>query len=473
MLESATAFESLRAPCLGDTGILEEKSMKIPYHKGFMEFDETLFRNLCIIELHAGKGFQDVPQAAGEIRRSLENPIGSERLCEMARGRKRMLVITSDHTRPMPSRLTLPLLLEEARKYNCELDVRILIATGCHRPDNDEEMLEKFGPGLLRAEKFINHDCHDPDLMSCMGRLPSGGELRLNNLVEWADLIVAEGFIEPHFFAGFSGGRKSILPGIADEKTVYSNHCAGFISADTTRAGILENNPIHQDMLFASRAAGLAFILNVVLDSGKNIRRAFAGHPEKAHDEGCRFVSASAVVKVAAADIVLASNGGYPLDQNLYQAVKGMTAAEACVNPGGVIIMVAACSDGIGGEGFFRWMADGETPGDALSAIEGRQPHETTADQWQAQILARVLSKNKVILVTTMLDSAMVEKMHMMHASDIESAMRSAIRMTREDAGILVIPNGVDVIMEKVQWVNGLRQSTHIAEGCRLPTGNG
>jgi len=422
--------------------------MKIPYHKGFMEFDETLFGNLGTTQLHAGMGFRDLPQAAEEIRRSLANPIGSRRLSEIARGRKRMLVLTSDHTRPMPSRLTMPLLLEEARTHNAEIEVRILIATGCHRPDSDEEMLEKFGPELLRTEKFINHDCHDPHLMSDMGRLPSGGELRLNSLVEWADLIVAEGFIEPHFFAGFSGGRKSILPGIADEKTVYSNHCAGFISSDTARAGRLKNNPIHQDMLFASKAAGLAFILNVVLDSGKNIRRAFAGHPEKAHAAGCNYVSESATIKAVAADIILTSNGGYPLDQNLYQAVKGMTAAEACVNPGGVIIMVSACSDGVGGENFYRWMADGETPGAVLAAIEGRQPHETTADQWQAQILARILTKHKVILVGAMLDSATVEMMHMMHAPDIGSALRRALGMTRENASILVIPNGVDVIME-------------------------
>ncbi len=421
--------------------------MKIPYHTGYLEFDGTPYNVIGVIEVHGAKaGIKDKKQCEDEVRRALQNPIGTSQLCDMAREAQRMLVITSDHTRPMPSELTLPLLLAEARMHNPGLEVRILIATGCHRPDTQEEMLAKFGKDLLQTEWFSNHDCHDLDQVIYKGTLPSGGELWLNNLVDWADLIVAEGFIEPHFFAGFSGGRKSVLPGIAAEKSVYANHCAEFISSGLARTGNLNGNPIHRDMLCAAEAAGLAFILNVVLDSEKNIKRAFAGHPEHAHRQGCAYVSVQSSAQAIPADIVITSNGGYPLDQNLYQAVKAMTAAEACLNPGGIIIIVAGCSDGVGGEGFYRWFADAESPHAVLKAIETRKQHETTADQWQAQILARILTKHKIILVSSMIDEITVENMHMSLAPDIESALARAIDIKGKHARLLVIPNGVDII---------------------------
>ncbi len=238
----------------------------------------------------------------------------------------------------------------------------------------------------MSNEKHNSHDSRNKGNMVFKGILPSGGELWLNSLIDRADLTIAEGFIEPHFFAGFSGGRKSILPGIASEKTVLANHCSEFIADANSSTGILEQNPIHRDMIFASDKAGLKFILNVTLDSEKNITGAFAGHPEKAHEKGCEYVKKSAQVKKVKADIVVTSNGGYPLDQNIYQCVKGMTAALACVNDKGVIIIAADCKDGHGGEAFYKWFTDHDGAYDVARVISGIPRDKTQADQWEAQI---------------------------------------------------------------------------------------
>ena len=193
------------------------------------------------------------------VRQALAEPVDSPRLAELAAKAKRVLVITSDHTRPLPSKITMPILLEEIRSRNPGIQIKILVATGFHRLTRPEELIARFGKELCDKEEIIVHDSRDKKHLVFKGILPSGGELWLNDLVDWADLIVAEGFIEPHFFAGFSGGRKSILPGIAGTATVLANHCAAFIASDNARTGNLEDNPIHRDMLFASETVGTGF----------------------------------------------------------------------------------------------------------------------------------------------------------------------------------------------------------------------
>ncbi|MDW7657073.1 MAG: nickel-dependent lactate racemase [Bacillota bacterium] len=382
------------------------------------------------------------------IRQALTQPIASERLSDLARSAEKVLILTSDHTRPVPSAITLPLLLEEIRLHNPVAAVKILVGTGFHRLTTREELLDKFGPDLVKNEQIIVHDSNDRSCLVHKGTLPSGGELWLNSLVDWADLMVAEGFIEPHFFAGFSGGRKSVLPGIAAAETVLANHCSEFIASPYARTGILDGNPLHVDMLYAADAAWLAFILNVALNADKKIIRAFAGHPDKAHRAGCSWVGRRAEVSRIAADIVITSNGGYPLDQNIYQAVKGMTAGEACVRPGGVIIMVAACEDGHGGEAFYRWFADARSPVEVTRKILSIARQDTLPDQWEAQILARILEHCTVILVTSYCDPVMIRSMHMKQADTIDEALAMARTLTGEQSDIVVIPDGVAVIVQ-------------------------
>ncbi len=421
-------------------------SLKIPYSNGYMDLtlEESRVNGVLYSRAHHYPADRDEVEL---VATALQNPIQSSRLMELARSASKVLVITSDHTRPVPSRITLPLLLQEIRNGNPEAEIKILIATGFHRPTAVAEMLEKFGPELVATEEIINHDSRDEQTLIFKGRLPSGGELWLNSLVDWADLVVSEGFIEPHFFAGFSGGRKSILPGIASEKTVLANHCSEFIADPHARAGILQHNPIHRDMLYAARAARLGFILNVVINQDKKIIKAFAGEPEGAHAVGCEFVAGMARVPAVPAEIVITSNGGYPLDQNIYQAVKGMTAAESCVKKGGVIIMIAACNDGHGGEGFYRWFKGNAIDTVAATISRISQP-DTVPDQWEAQILARVLQKAHVIMVTDRCDPGLINDFHMHHAGSIEEALEIAEQLVGGNAKITVIPDGVSVIVD-------------------------
>ena len=290
--------------------------IEIPYGKGKLAFNLEDERIQGVLRSE-GANYKASEKEEEIVRKALENPIGTERLRDLAEGKKNIVVITSDHTRPVPSRLTLPLILKEIREKNKSAKVRILIATGFHRGTTKDEMLEKFGEDLVKNEEFVVHDSRNKDDMVYLGTLPSGARLEINKLAVEADLLIAEGFIEPHFFAGFSGGRKSILPGIASFNSILENHCAELIASSYSRTGILENNPIHEDMLDAAKKAKLSFILNVVIDSNRKVINAFAGHREKAHIKGCEFLEKLATVKAKPSDIVITSNGGYPLDQNI------------------------------------------------------------------------------------------------------------------------------------------------------------
>ena len=381
------------------------------------------------------------------VQSALEHPVASPRLCELAKGKQKILVITSDHTRPVPSSITMPLYLAEIRKGNPNAEITILIATGMHRPTTEAELHAKLGDAIVDHERIVVHDATRDEDMVTLGTLPSGGELRLNKLVRWAELIVSEGFIEPHFFAGFSGGLKSILPGLASRQTVLYNHNAQFLQNPLASQGHLEGNPIHRDMLYAAQTAGLAFILNVLIDADKRVIAAFVGDPEQAHVEGCKLCERLTHVDAAPADIVVTSNGGYPLDQNVYQSVKGMTAAEACVKQGGAILLCAALGDGHGGEAFYRWFADRASAEAVARDIENVPPESTHMDQWEAQILARVLRKATVFFVTGAENRALIESMHMRWSPDVNTALAEATALLGEQATVTVIPDGVGVII--------------------------
>ena len=421
--------------------------VKIPYSTTFVEANIPDKNLLGVLE---SKAHTFVPKLSEQqlVEAALDNPIGSIGLEEMVKDKKNMVIITSDHTRPVPSKVTLPILLRRIRKANPNIDITILIATGFHRATTEQEMINKFGEEIVKNEKIINHVSWDKHDMTYVGILPSGGELWLNKLVMETELLVSEGFIEPHFFAGFSGGRKSVLPGVAGKDTVLANHCSEFIASPHARTGILDNNPIHEDMIFAADKANLAFILNVVIDSHKKVIHAVAGHPQKAHEKGCEFVKQLAVVEKKPADIVITSNGGYPLDQNIYQTVKGMTAAEASCKADAIIIILSACNDGHGGESFFKHMAEAKCPKEVTEKVLQIPRDKTIPDQWEFQILARILEKHIVYIVTDQCDKEMIEAMHIKHAYSFEEALQKAFELKGPDATITVIPDGVSVIVK-------------------------
>ncbi|MBQ9500678.1 MAG: nickel-dependent lactate racemase [Lentisphaeria bacterium] len=384
-----------------------------------------------------------------EVRRALADPIGGERLRRLAEKARNCVIICSDHTRPVPSRCLIPAMLEELRRGNPAIKITLLIATGCHRGTTRDELIAKFGRRIVETERIVIHDCLDDSMLRDAGVLPSGGRLILNRLALETDLLISEGFIEPHFFAGFSGGRKSVLPGIASRETVLANHCAEFIASPRARTGILTDNPIHRDMLFAARRAKLAFIVNTVIDAEKRIVRAFAGDPEQAHAAGVEFCRKQAHIEVPPSDIVITSNGGYPLDMNVYQSVKGMTAAEAVCRRGGVIIMAAGCSDGHGGESFFRALSQAGSPDEILAEVLARPRNATVPDQWQYQILARILREFKVIMYAPECPQEMLKAMKLDAAATPDEALKKAFARCGRDAKVAVIPEGVSVIPVK------------------------
>lgn len=421
-------------------------TVRFPYGKDSLTYDfsEENFNGTLVSGLH-----NYVPEADGLtlVERALEAPIGSERLSELARDKKNIVIIASDHTRPVPSKVIIPPMLREIRKANPDAEITLLIATGCHRSTKKEELIEKFGEEIVANEKIVIHDCSDSDNLVNIGTLPSGGELYINKIAYEADLLISEGFIEPHFFAGFSGGRKSVLPGIAGRESVLANHCSEFIAHERSRTGILEGNPIHRDMLWAAKKAKLRFIVNVVINEKKEAIYAVAGDVEAAHLKGCEFLSSQCGVEPKWADIVISTNGGYPLDQNIYQAVKGMTAAEATVKADGVIIMIAKSNDGHGGEQFYRQLADERDIDKTMRIFLDRDRNETLPDQWQTQIFLRILKRAKVIYVSDA-SHEMIKEMHMIPADSIGEALELAKKLLDvPDPSITAIPDGVAVMV--------------------------
>ena len=422
------------------------KTLAFPYGKEKLSY--TFGGELCAVLEPSINEYAPEADGAELVRRAMADPIGSQKLSELSKGKKKVVIIASDHTRPVPSKLIIPPMLAEIRAGSPDAEITILIATGCHRGTTKDELVAKFGEEIVNKEKIHIHDCDDRDMLVNIGTLPSGGECEINRLAHEADLLVSEGFIEPHFFAGFSGGRKSVLPGVAGRRTVLANHCSEFIDHPRARTGILEGNPIHTDMLWAAKTAKLAYVVNVVLNSEKNVIYAVAGEPEAAHKKGTDFLFSLCGAKAVESDIVITTNGGYPLDQNVYQAVKGMTAAEATVKKGGVIIMLARSGDGIGGDHFYHQLADEPDINKTMSEFLSRGRNETVPDQWQTQILLRILGHASVVYVSEMPDDV-VEKMHMIPAHSLAEAIEKAKGLAGEGAKIAAIPDGVSVMVTK------------------------
>ena len=377
------------------------------------------------------------------VRQALDHPIHSTTLNELTKNVKKVLIITNDNTRPMPSSITIPAIIASFARSASDYDITILIATGLHRKMTRDEMMEQFGSGIVGDYRIINHVATDESQLVCYGKMASGNELWLNRLVLESDLVISEGFIEAHFFAGFSGGRKSILPGVAGASTIMNNHSPVNIASDQAIGANLDHNPVHDECVEAAKIAKLGFILNVALNKEKKIIAAFAGHPIEAHLAGCGFVRESMSVPVNHTDIVITGNNGYPLDRNLYQVVKGIDVASKVVKKGGVIVMAAQCIDGAGHQKFKELMQSAASI-EELNAKMSVPPSEI--DKWQAQILAKAMMRSTVILVNDTMKKEEVESMFFVHADSIDDAIQTALRMQGENASISVIPEGPVVI---------------------------
>ncbi|MGX8702434.1 nickel-dependent lactate racemase [Caproiciproducens sp.] len=423
-------------------------SIMIPFGKSGMPLHADL-SDAEILESHVEE-LKAADTEDGLVLAAMADPIDSPRLRELAAGKKTCTVIISDHTRPVPSRHILPFMLAELREGSPDIDITLLVATGFHRPTGKEELAAKLGRDIAEHEKIVIHDSRDASGNVQIGVLPSGAACVIDKIAAQTDLLVAEGFIEPHFFAGFSGGRKSVLPGVCDQVTVLGNHCSEFIASPYARTGVLDGNPLHRDMLAAAKMAHLAYIVNVIIDEDKRVAAAFAGDAVTAHRRGCDLLLKYCQVQPEKrGDIVISSNGGYPLDQNIYQSVKGLTAAEAAAAPGAVLIMVSSCSDGHGGESFYHALRDCVSPQNLTEQILATPQDRTRPDQWEFQILCRVLCKHPVIFVTEPAQRKTIEDMKIAWAPDVDTALKEARGIKGADAHLVVIPNGISVMVRE------------------------
>ena len=420
------------------------KKVDIPYHTGTLPLhvEESNLKAVILPQEPATPTLSEKEL----VLQALENPIDSSRLRELAKGKKKILIVTSDHTRAVPSKLTLPLLLAEIRSGEPNAEISIIIATGLHRATTEEEQRQMFGNDIVDNEVIYVHDAHATEDMREICTLPSGAIFKVNRMALECDLLVAEGFIEPHFFAGFSGGRKSILPGIASEDTINTNHSYKALASPYAASGVLKNNPIHEDMVVAATAVSLEFILNVALDTDKKVIAAFAGNLDTAHLAGCEYISSFARRDAVEGDIVVTSNGGYPLDQNLYQAPKAVSTAEMCAGENGVIIMVSSCVDGFGGEYFNELIVSG-TVDEIDEKLSKIPPTETIQEQWSAQVFSRIMKKHTIILVTANISPEIIRKANFIPATTPDEALELAYSLKGSDAKVVVVPDGVAVII--------------------------
>ena len=424
-----------------------QRTIPIPYYTSTLALhvEEENLKAVLTAKMH---GFHAEKSQEQLVLDALEHPVDSPRLRTLAEGKRNIVIVTSDHTRAVPSKITLPLLLKEIRSGNPDADITILIATGLHRPTTEEEQRRMFGDEIVDHEKIAINNAFDPEQFVELCTLPSSAVFQVNKLAAQCDLLVTEGFVEPHFFAGFSGGRKSILPGVCSERTVNENHSYKAVSHPRSNSGMLKDNPIHADMLCAAKAVNVQFIFNVALDGEKKIVAAWAGDLEKAHEAGVAFIRQWSQCPVVTGDIVVTSNGGYPLDQNLYQSPKAMATAEACAGEDGVIIMCCSCCDGMGGAHFGQLIQRG-TPDEIDRYLSSIPPEKTIPEQWCTQVCVRVLRKHPVILVTTFLSHDEVRKANMIPASTPDEALEIAYRLKGEQASVVVIPDGVSVLTVK------------------------
>jgi nickel-dependent lactate racemase len=385
------------------------------------------------------------PDPAGVLRDALRQPVAGPALRDRVRPGRSIAVSLCDVTRPQPRRAMLTALLAELDGIVDRDAFTLLIATGTHRANTDDELRGMLGDDFVDTMRIVNHDGRDPTTLRDLGTV-HGVPVLLNRRWVDADVRITTGFVEPHFFAGFSGGPKMVAPGLAGLETVLTLHDARRIGDERAVWGICEGNPVHDDIRAIAAATGVDFALDVVLNRDQEIVAAFGGDLLPMHAaarDAVRTMSMRPVPELF--DVVITTNSGYPLDQNLYQSVKGMSAAATVVKPGGLIICAAECADGFPDHGSFREvLASAPTAAALLASIEARTT--TVPDQWQVQILARVLARARVGVHTSALTDAQLRTAHLFAVPDIAAAVAAELAQAGPAARVCVLPEGPQTI---------------------------
>ena len=404
---------------------------KYGYDKGYKEFN--IEDGNVIAELGQNK-VETAMTGEDEVRRALQNPIGSGKLSSLVKPGEKVVIITSDVTRPMPSRIVLPPLIEELLEAGINYaDITVVFALGSHRKHSEEEKCYLVGEDLYHKIR-----CVDSDVKQCkmLGTTKRGTPVEIFDEVVNTDRRICLGNIEYHYFAGYSGGAKAIMPGVSTRAAIQANH-SGMVQ-DAARAGAMDDNPVRQDIEEVVEFIAIDFILNVVLDENKRIIKAVAGHHMKAHREGCRFLDSLYKIEIPhKADIVITTPGGYPKDINLYQAQKALDNAKHAVRDNGIIILLASCSEGYGEEVFENWINASTSPDELVTRI--RNNFELGGHK--AAAIALVEKKARIFIVADM-PCERSSKLYMEPFTSMEDALKKAFAELGSDAGVLLMPHG-------------------------------
>lgn len=386
-----------------------------------------------------------VPDARAALLAALRAPVAGPPLARIPRRGPKVAISVCDITRAQPRREMLEAILAELPDLDPG-DVTILVATGTHRRNTEAELERMLGREILGRYRVVNHDSRDPSALECVGTTSTGVKVFINRLWIEADVRITTGFVEPHFFAGFSGGPKMVAPGLAGLETVMTLHDAPRIAHPLATWGVIDGNPIHQDVREIARLVGVDFAVDVTLNREQRITRVFAGELFAEHRAACEYAKATAMRAVPAPfDVVLTTNSGYPLDQNLYQAVKGMSAAAKIVKPGGTIVCAAECRDGLPAHGSYgAVLASASTPAALLDMIMA--PGYSAPDQWQVQIQAQIQLKADVLVKTSGLGPDEVRAAHFTPVDDVATAVAAALRRHGPEATLCVLPQGPQTI---------------------------
>lgn len=382
-----------------------------------------------------------LPDPAAVLAAALAAPMDKPPLRDLARPGDRVGVIFSDITRPTPHQHILPAVLAELTHLPSE-NITLFNALGTHRPNTEAELRGMLGDALVDGYRIVQNNAFDPATQVCLGTTRRGHEIWLNRELVECDLKILTGFIEPHLFAGFSGGGKAVMPGMAGLHTILRNHDADMLRDPRASWGITHGNPLWEEVREVALRAGELFLVNVALNRDKAITGVFVGDLDVAHAAGCAFVKETAMVPVPQPfDIVITTNSGYPLDLNLYQAVKGMRAAEPVVREGGAIIVAAECWDGIPEHGLYgELLRDASSPRDLLDTISA--PGFLKLDQWQAQIQAQIQLKADVYVYSGYLSDEQIRMALLAPCHSIEETVAELAQRYGPGATICVLPEG-------------------------------
>ena len=374
------------------------------------------------------------------VMAALEKPIAARPLREWVKPGRRVCIVFTDITRATPNERLIPWLLDYLADVPRE-DVTLLNAVGTHRPNTRAELEQMLTPAVVQNYRVLNHEGENASELVALGTTRDGTPALLNRHFTGADVRIVTGFIEPHFFAGFSGGPKGIMPGVAGLQTIMSNHGAKNLGDPNATFGVTKGNPIWEEMRDIALRAGPSFLLNVTLNEGRQITGVFAGDLVAAHQRGCEFVRRSAMQEIAAPfDMVVTTNSGYPLDQNLYQGVKGMSAGARVVKPGGTLLLACECREGVPANGSFdRILRSAASPAEVLALLA--TPGFSRPEQWQAQLQALIQRQARVLLYSSLSDD-IVRAAHLTPCHDIGAAVRELLPRSPNGTRIAVLPQG-------------------------------